>query len=314
MKGQRHFILILILLSSLYLGGCNQTVIAKTSLETENTDISGIPKEPTTITPETSSGTSNKPADEPANAPSEEPAEAGTPLQGETVFSELDKDIDNNGIMDSVQLLERTDGTMYATVILNGEPIFHYEWEDLRLASVNSFEYMDFDQDHENEIFITIYPLVNSMPLIEVLTLKQSDGQWHMMDIPLNEIGNNCFPINITKGDREFDFVLSSEYTDKQLLFDATPYYTDDGNTESNSIQLYKSQHFSKGDTVGYVSSWGIWSSWTGTYDGQNCIIAEQGLQGIGGKFNPLGKVDIYYAYDKDGNIKILDLVHIEIE
>ncbi|HHV10025.1 MAG TPA: hypothetical protein GXX75_07085 [Clostridiales bacterium] len=308
MRRQRHFILILIVLSSLYLGGCNQTVIAKTSLETENADISGIPKEPTVIAPETSRGT----PDESANAPSKEPAIAETPLQNETVFSELDKDIDNNGIMDSVQLLERTDGTMYAAVILNGETIFHYEWEDLRLMSVNSFEYLDFDQDHENEIFITIDPLVNSMPLTEVLTLKLSDGQWRMMDIPLNEIGNNCFPITITKGDGEFDFILSSEYTDKQLLFDATSYYTDDGNIEGNSIQLYKNQHFSKGDTVGYVSSWGIWSSWTGTYDGRNCIIAEQGLQGIGGKFNPLGRVDIYYAFDKNGNIEILDLVHIE--
>ncbi len=294
MKKQNYFIFSLIVLcASVYLGGCYGAGAGESeeSFAIENTAIADEPAVDTWKT-------------------ADETEEAAETVQRETVTDELNKDIDNNGVMDSLRLLEREDGTMYVKVEFNGESIFDYEWKELRLASVASFEYMDFDQDDENEIFITVDPFVNSMPLIEVMTLKQSEGQWNMMDIPLNELGNNCFPIAITKGKDEFDFIISSDYTEKQIHFDASSYYVEDEERGDNSIQTYREQHFAEGDTVGYIASWGMWGAKTGVYNERNCIIARQGIQGSRGKFNTLGTLDIYYAYDKSGNIEILDLVH----
>lgn len=298
MKKKSYFIISLILLcTSVYFGGCNHSASEnKKSVETEAVS---MPEGPSAVTREITKETDeNKKTDI---------------VSDEKVIDELNKDIDNNGVMDSIQLLERNDGTVYLNVSFDGETIFTYEHEELRLSSIGSFEYLDLDQDLGNEIFITVYPSVNSMPLIDVIALKQSEGKWNMMGIPLNEEGFNCFPLTVTRGDKEFDFIISSKLTDKQAHFDASSYYVDEKGNNVNSIQSYRNRLFVKGDIVGYVSSWGIWEAQTGTYEGRNCIIAEHGLNGDSGKFNYLGRVDIYYAYDKDGNIEILDLVHKDI-
>jgi hypothetical protein len=238
-----------------------------------------------------------------------EPLVSNEPVPSETIVQELSKDIDNNGSMDSVHIIEREDGSEFIQVIFNKDDIFQYEWASLRLLSIDAFEHLDLDRDGENEIFITVYPNVNSRPLIEVLTLKISNDRWYKLDVPLNEIGNNCFPFNITRGKEEFDFVISSEYSDKRVHFDASSFYIDEPESNSNSIQTYRNNHYKEGDKVAFISSWGIWEAQTGTYDGRNCIIAQQGIEGPYG--NGLGRVIIYYDYDVNGLLEMLNYEYV---
>jgi hypothetical protein len=238
-----------------------------------------------------------------------EPMSIDKTFTGETKAEELSKDIDLNGVMDIVRILEREDGSVYIQIIFNGEDIYHCEWSGLRLLSVDVFEYLDLDRDGENEIFITANPSVNSRPLIEILTLKQTDGRWSMLEIPLNENGNNCFPFSITRGKEEFDFIISSEYTEKQIHFDASSFYEDGPDSNPNSIHAYRNNHYKAGDQVAYISSWGIWETQTGSYDGYNCIIAQQGMEAPYGNY--LGRVIIYYDYDANRSIEVLNIEYV---
>jgi hypothetical protein len=239
-----------------------------------------------------------------------EPIEANETNQGDTIIQELGIDIDHNGVMDLAQIVDREDGSNYMQVIFNGDNIFHYETVDIRLISVGTFGYLNLDSDDEKEIFITVYPNVNCRPLIDIVTLKQTDSQWHMMDIPLNEDGNNCFPFCITRGKKEFDFIISSEYTNQQIHFDASSFYKDVSESNINSIQAYRNNHFNEGDVVAGISSWGVWEAELGTYDEQNCIIAQEGMEAPYG--NGLGRVFIYYVYDENGLIKILNIEYVQ--
>lgn len=62
------------------------------------------------------------------------------------------------------------------------------EYEDLKekLMSVESFEYLDLDEDGVSEIFIVADTNANSKPLVDVLCLKLSNGQWSLLDLPRN--------------------------------------------------------------------------------------------------------------------------------
>lgn len=239
------------------------------------------------------------------------PTESKESVPSDTIVQELSNDIDNNGVIDSVQIFERNNGTTFIKVKFNGDYVFQHEWTDLRIMSIEAFEYLDLDRDEEKEIFITAWPNVNSRPLIEVLTLKQFNSGWYMMDIPLNENGHNYFPFHITRGKEEFDFIISSEYTDQTIHFDASAFYVDDPKNNFNSIQAFRNNHYKEGDMVASVSAWGIWDAHTGSYDGRNCIIAEQGMEAPYG--NGLGRIFIYYDYDEFGLIEILNIEYVSI-
>lgn len=55
--------------------------------------------------------------------------------------------------------------------------------------------------------------------------------------------------------------------------------------------------------------TWGIWEAQTGTFDGRNCIIAEQGIEGPYG--NGLGRVIVYYAYNENASLELLNFDYI---
>ena len=238
-----------------------------------------------------------------------ESLESNEAVPKETIAQELSKDIDQNGVMDLVQIMEREDGTEFVQVIFNGVNIYQYEWEELRLISIDAFEYLDLDGCGENEIFITIYPNVNSRPLIEVLTLKQASVGWNRMELPLNELGNNCFLFDITRGKDEFDFIISSEYTDQTIHFDASSFFVNGPYSNPDSLQAYRNNHYKEGDKVAFISAWGIWEAKIGTYNERNCIIAQQGIEGPYGNF--LGRVIIYYDYDINGFIEVLNIEYV---
>lgn len=286
-----------------FLTGCKHEQIKLNSIELAPTMAqSQAPEEPDSVTPEVT----NEPLESNESIPNEIIAQG---LSKDIIAQELSKDIDDNGVMDLVQIIVREDDSEYVQVIFNGADIFQYEWDDLRLISIEAFEYLDLNRDGENEIFITIYPNVNSRPLIEVLSLKQSNVGWNMMELPLNELGNNCFSFNITRGKDEFDFIISSEYTGQQIHFDASSFFEDGPNSNPNSILAYRNNHYKEGDKVASISFWGIWEAQTGTYNKRNCIIAQQGIEGPYG--NGLGRVIIYYAYDKNGLIEVLNIEYV---
>jgi hypothetical protein len=171
---------------------------------------------------------------------------------------------------------------------------------------VDTFEYLDLDGDEINEIFLTAETDANCRPLIDVLCLKQTEGKWNRMDIPLNENGNNGFSFKITRGKDEFDFIISSDDTEQVIHFDATALFTDDESGNIDSIQAYRGNNYKEGDEVGFISAWGIWEASTGTYEGRNCIIALHGIEGPYG--HSLGQIHIYFAYNEQGVVEILNV------
>lgn len=194
-------------------------------------------------------------------------------------------------------------------VMFDGNKIFEFEWQSVRIMGIEAFEYLDLDRDGKQEIFITAYPNVNSRPLIEVLILKQTDDRWSSMKLPQNEGGNNGFQFDITRGKGEFDFIISSELMDEKLHFDASSFYVDSPEANPDSIQGYRSNHYQEGDSVAFISAWGIWEAKSGTYGGNNCIIAEQGIEGPSN--NGLGRILIYFDYDEQGLPRILKVEHV---
>lgn len=227
----------------------------------------------------------------------------------ETTKDIMEKDLDNNGTTDNIQIIS-TEEEDYVRISLNGKDIFECHFET-GLFSVLAFEYLDLDQDEEEEIFIIVDPIVNSAPLTEVIVLKNYEGEWKQLAIPKSEGGSNAFPVRVTRGENEFDFVISCEGSDKTIEFDASLFYPKQiYEPEGKTLQeIYREQNFTKGSDVGYTSAWGIWTAWTDSYKGQNCIVAEQGIDGFMGKFNLLGTVKIYFGFDENGEAEILDMV-----
>jgi hypothetical protein len=124
------------------------------------------------------------------------------------------------------------------------------------------------------------------------------------MALPVNGNGLNEFSYKITRGKEEFDFIISSEDIGQEIHFDATKLFVDDESGNDGSIQAYRSNHYKEGDEVGFISAWGIWEAKTGTYEGRDCIVALQGIEGPYG--HGLGQINIYFAYNKQGNVEIL--------
>ncbi len=230
--------------------------------------------------------------------------------QKERIAEEVNIDIDSNNTMDTVQTITRNDDAeSFIRIFINGEQIFEYTDPNVKIMGVDAFEYLDLDKDNLNEIFICADTNANGRPLKDVICLKQTNGQWNLMDIPINETGNNGFSFEIKRGKDEFDFIISSSDIEQEIHFDATQFYIDDESGNSDSIQAYREKNYKEGDEVGLISPWGIWDARTGTYEGCHCIIATQGLEGIYG--NNLGQINIYFAYSEKGNVEIL---HVEYQ
>ena len=68
-----------------------------------------------------------------------------------------------------------------------------------------------------------------------------------------------------------------------------------------------------KGSVCAHTSAWGVWNIHYGTYEGQGCLIAEQGIEGYS-KEDIWGNVFIYFDYDTNGKIRILDLTFVPYE
>lgn len=227
------------------------------------------------------------------------------------------EDLDGDGT-DEYVLIERGDfggqnsvnGRL--TVFVNNEPVYQYT-EELWIVCVDAMEYLDLDGDGKEEIFVSFMPSVNSMPLEEWFVLKEVDGGWERLEMYHygDDMVDNGFPITVVLEERDFDFVIRLEGWEGEIAFDATEHYErrkaelEEGN---GAYEAFMEGPYVEGSVVGSPLAWGVWNIQTGTYGGNNCLIAEHGLGGPGGKYDYYGNAYVYFNYDEHGKIKILHM------
>ena len=141
----------------------------------------------------------------------------------------------------------------------------------------------------------------------------------------LEDILDNTFPISIVKGEGQFEAMLSVAGLDKEISINFENRYNywkkaSDDTAESASFAQRVKNHYDqevlnmkKGSVCAHTSTWGVWNIHYGTYEGQECLIAEQGIEGYS-KEDLWGNVFIYFDYDTNGKIRILDLTFVPYE
>lgn len=198
------------------------------------------------------------------------------------------------------------------TVFVNDEPVYQYT-EELWIVSVDSMEYLDLDGDGQEEIFVSFMPAVNSMPLEEWFVLKKVGDSWERLEMYLyqDDMRDNAFPITVELKEKDFGLVIRCEGWDDEIAFDATEHYErrkaelEEGN---GAYEAYMEGPYVEGSVVGSPLAWGVWHIQTGTYEGNNCLIAEHGLGGPWGKYDYYGNAYVYFNYDENGKIRILHM------
>ena len=266
-------------------------------------------------------------APEPTKAPEGETAGAQetpepTPTPTEEITDEWRQtypwaDLDGDGTEEYI-LVERGDfrglnsvnGRL--TVFVNDEPVYQYT-EELWIVGVDSMEYLDLDGDGREEIFVSFMPAVNSMPLEEWFVLKKVGDSWERLEMYhyQDDMRDNSFPITVVLKEKEFDFVIRCEGWEGEIAFNATEHYErrkaeqDEGN---GAYEAFMEGPYVAGSVVGSPLAWGVWHIQTGTYEGNNCLIAEHGLGGPWGKYDYYGNAYVYFNYDENGKIRILHM------
>lgn len=133
---------------------------------------------------------------------------------------------------------------------------------------------------------------------------------------------NNELIYQYTENDMFIVGIGEKEYIDldndgeKEIIYDATAHY-EKMELDSYLIDTYKAfvdTDFKVGDEVGSTSAWGIWDINPGICQDKNCLIAQHGINGAGGKYDFLGCIDVYFNYDNSGKICILDIVFEEAD
>ena len=226
-------------------------------------------------------------------------------------------DLDGNGVEEFMEVSEegrKEDYDAYMSFYFNGDKI--YEYDALLIVSPGNAEYIDLDKDGENEIFFTLWPQVNSMPLIEYVVLKRVGNEWKPLEMIHGEtMLDNAFPITVQYGKEKNTMVMSCEGTQEQIVYDFTAYYEakiqqykEEGLPTVGDEQILKGAGYEAGDSFGGVASWGVWTIKSTKYDGVNCLIASHGILGPQGNQDLIGELDIYFNYNEDGLVDILNM------
>lgn len=232
-------------------------------------------------------------------------------------------DLDGDGTEEYI-LIERggflNQNSIYGriTVYVNNEPVYQYT-EDLWITGVDQMEYLDLDGDGQEEIFVSFAPAVNSMPLEEWFVLKQVDDGWQLLEMHHNSnMWDNAFPITVVLKNGQFGFGIRCEGWDGEIDFDATARYerlkeevVEWGN---DAYSYYMDANHEIGDVVGGPMAYGIWNIQSGTFEGRNCLVAEHCLGGMWGKYDDYGLAYVYFDYDAEGKIRILDMTFSEAD
>ena len=213
------------------------------------------------------------------------------------------------------------DGVYYHLALyLAGEGIVFEHEDPLPVDLGDLVCKVDLDHDGEDEILLTMWPHVNSMPLEEYAVLKKVNGTWTKLEMYHEEgdILANSFPLRLVRGTGKWEAKLSCAGLNKTITLDLEPDYNhwkalaeqgEDSFPQTNRM-YYENEfsHTKPGEDVGGISAWGIWKIELSSFDGQPCLVATQGIQGYD-KHIPWGQVYISFDYDRNGKIRVLDMV-----
>ncbi len=262
------------------------------------------PGESEETTPEAS--VTPEPTEEPVAEPSDEWSE-------KIPWGDLDGDgIEEYILLESGDFLGQNVVNGRITMYVNDEPVYQYT-EELWITGVGDKAYLDLNGDGQEEIFVSFYPAVNSMPLAEWFVLEKTEDGWEMLEM-YHEEGNmlsNAFPITVVMDKKDFGFSIRCEGWEGEIPFDVTAHYEqmkEELEIGNNAYEVFADGRYEVGDVVGEPLPWGIWEIKSGTYNGENCLIAQHGLGGPSGKYDYYGNVDVYFNYDANGKIEILDM------
>ena len=231
------------------------------------------------------------------------------------IFVNVWDDLDENGIVEYIKVTNTEKGVL--EFFFNDEIIHKYEEQQERITGFGEKAFVDLDRDGKEEIFVSFDPSVNSMPLVEWFVLKEKNGEWGQMEMHHegDNLLDNAFPISVLMKDEKYSFTIKCEGYEGEIAYDATRHYTNEelGKEDGDmSFDFFMEQEYQVGDLVGVTSDWGIWNVVAGTYEGDNCLIAEHGLNGLSGKDDYFGQVYVYFDYDENGHIRILNMTFEE--
>lgn len=214
------------------------------------------------------------------------------------------EDLDGNGVQEYLTI-ENGDNHEYGrlTFYFNDKPVYQYE-EELNILNVVSKEYIDLDNDDKKEIFVSFVPDVNSAGLMEWFVLKKVDDGWKLM----NDMSIHEFPISVTKGVEDFELVIACEGLNKEITYDATDYYDWANREDEEFYNAFINGNYKEGDNVGHISAYGIWNIEVTRWGGQDCLVAEHGLQGPGGKDDLYGTAYVYFKFNSKSEMKLLHI------
>ncbi len=173
------------------------------------------------------------------------------------------------------------------------------------------YDFVDLDGDGEKEIVLAMEPSVNSMPLEEFAVIKKAGDSWKELETC------QSLPLKLTHGTDPFEILLGCDGYEKTISFSVKPKYDElkrlaeqTGDSFNESMAHYYETEVEKtkaGAEIGGIMDWGIWEIHLTELDGRPCLMALQGIQGYS-KEDKWGEVEIYFDYDADGKIRILEL------
>lgn len=240
-------------------------------------------------------------------------------------------DIDGDGVEDCVTVTLTNEDNYFdethgdtLNIWFDGEKIYEYV-DYLPIYSIyDNFKYVDLDEDGKEELFITFEPMVNSMPMVEYLVLKEINSEWTAINLDNGQAtldGNdnltNSFPIRVKRTGNEPVFEISCDGYDDVISYDASGHY--EGMAEASRDNDYEHNVYLgllNGDESltdvaledGRASAWGIWEIDVAEYEGKTCLMAQQGIEGPYGKFDHFGELYIYFDFTSNGKSNIRNI------
>lgn len=156
---------------------------------------------------------------EPVEESDPQPEETKDEVSEEIVEKIIWDDLDGNGEQEYFMLSNEETGTL--SLYFNNELIYQYKEKDLRIAEINEKEFIDLDDDGEEEIFVSFFPRVNSMPLVEWFALKKVENGWELMEMyhQNGDMTQNEFPISVVMKTKDFELSITCEGCEKEIVY-----------------------------------------------------------------------------------------------
>ncbi|MBR6628272.1 MAG: hypothetical protein IKL04_09945 [Lachnospiraceae bacterium] len=231
-------------------------------------------------------------------------------------------DPDGNGVTEYAVITQMGSQPGYdghLAFYFNDECVYDKD-QPLRVSPGGS-RYIDLDGDGGKELFFTMNPHVNSMPLMTYVVLKHTEDGWKELNIPqgADEL-DNAFPISVRYGNSKNKVEITCEGLEEAIVLDVTEHYEKfiekfkDSGIPANQWEAIlagmnpEGGSYSAGDSFGSVAAWGIWDIDTAMYDGKLCLKALHGIQGPYGKDDMLGGLSVCFDFDKEGNVHVLGM------